>query len=204
MKNGMDKWIMFFGFNADRYEAVLKVIDDYKMWIKRYGICNTAIEYLREKVFKPNIPTGNILAPFSCCTDYETITVTDEYIGVYGNSIPADINADLISVGGLYNLSDKVEKDNLSDKEKCEVKDCSIAIMMNTVGNSFIGISMEGDIIIDLIKIYGDANAIQSFIRNNGRYNYYKEILNTIKKNMRPMPIIPAGILKLPENFICA
>lgn len=66
-----------------------------------------------------------------------------------------------------------------------------------------IGMTLDGKVVIDTFKEYGNREARRSRIRELGYRRYCEEFLETVKKNYGNcrLPPVPNGILKLPDRL---
>ena len=66
-----------------------------------------------------------------------------------------------------------------------------------------LGFTLDGRIVIDTKEMYGDVAGQAEYARANGDREYYRRLLETVKKNYVGvlLPEVPKGILKLPDRL---
>lgn len=187
MKNYYKSWIIFLGFDERNYADLLYEITMYQNYVAEHGICMKSLEEFRNHIFSHSTGSETI-APYSCCMDSKTMYVKQN-----------DIRGNWVDRGGLHHLPELVKREHMPDKY--EINDSGINNMFLSAAFSLIGIAMDGTIVIDLTKEYGNMGNKHNYINQHGIECFLSEMLAMIKENIRPMPEVPKGILSLPEQL---
>ena len=186
-----EDWIIFLGFWDEQYCAAMSAIGKWKESLAVSGLCADNLRLLSELLNTPRIRSYH-----SCCLGLSSMRVAN---GV--------IEAGWVDGGGL-NLLDK-------EYEKVKDRDFSDTYIYPYIGVGgrvrffnecrflVIGMTLDGKLLIDTFKEYGNEKARIRRMYELGCRRHCEEFLETVRKNYAKalLPSVPKGILKLPSAF---
>ena len=191
MNNRQKDWIIFLGVIPDCYDDTVAVVRDWREYAQANGVDRDGLTRLNERLFG-----GKPLPGHSCCLSYGSLRVDG-----YGTFV-----ADFIDGGRLLVLPELFEKAGRSMLEgdwEYMLVNQPVTFLWYTEYFYIIGFTLDGRIIIDTKEMYGDVTRQAEYGRSAGYREYYRRLLETVKKNYTGvlLPEVPKGILKLPDRL---
>ena len=191
MNDRQKDWIIFLGVIPDMHDKAVAIVRKWREYARANGVDRQGLTRLNERLFG-----GKPLPGHSCCLSYRSLRV-DEY---------GTIVADLIDGGRLSVLPELFEKAGRSMLEgdwKYMLVNQPVTFLLYTEYFYVIGFTLDGRIVIDTKEMYGDVAGQVEYRRANGDREYYRRLLETVKKNYAGvlLPEVPKGILKLPDRL---
>lgn len=191
MNNRQKDWIIFLGVIPDMHDETVAVVRDWREYARANGVDRDGLTRLNEWLFD-----GKPLLGHSCCLSYRSLRVDG-----YGAVV-----ADFIDGGRLQWLPE------LFEKAGCSMLECDWEYMLVNQPVTFllyteyfyvIGFTLDGRIVIDTKEMYGDVAGQAEYSRSAGDREYYRRLVETVKKNYAGvlLPEVPKGILKLPDRL---
>ena len=191
MNDRQKDWIIFLGVIPDRYDEVVAVVREWREYARANGVDMQGLTRLNERLFE-----GNPLPGHSCCLSYGSMRVNG-----YGTIV-----ADFIDCGRLQwlpELFEKAGRSMLEDDWEYMLVNQPVTFLLYTEYFYVIGFTLDGRIVIDTKEMYGDVDGQAEYSWANGYREYYRRLLETVKKNYAKalLPEVPKGILKLPDRL---
>ena len=191
MNDRQKDWIIFLGVIPDMHDEVVAIVREWREYTQANGVDRDGLTRLNERLFD-----GKPLLEHSCCLSYGSLRV-DEY---------GTIVADFIDGGRLQwlpELFEKAGRDNLDRDWEYMLVNQPVTFLLYTEYFYVIGFTLDGRIVIDTKEMYGDVDGQAEYSWANGYREYYRRLLETVKKNYAKalLPEVPKGILKLPDRL---
>lgn len=202
MNNRQKDWIIFLGVSPDRYDEVVAIVREWREYARAHGVDRQGLTRLNGRLFGGRRLTGH-----SCCLSYRSLRV-NEYRTIVADFINEyrTIVADFIDGSRLQCLPELFEKAGHSMPEgdwEYMLVNQPVTFLLYTEYFYVLGFTLDGRIVIDTKEMYGDVAGQAEYARANGDREYYRRLLDTVKKNYARvlLPEVPKGILKLPDRL---
>ena len=191
MNNRQKDWIIFLGVIPDMHDEVVAVVRDWREYARANGVDRQGLTRLNERLFG-----GKPLPGHSCCLSYGSLRVDG-----YGMIVADFIDGGRLS--GLPELFEKAGRSMLEGDWEYMLVNQPVTFLLYTEYFYIIGFTLDGRIVIDTKEMYGDVAGQAEYKRANGDREYYRRLLETVKKNYTGvlLPEVPKGILKLPDRL---
>ena len=191
MNNRQKDWIIFLGVIPDMHDEVVAVVRDWREYARANGVDRQGLTRLNERLFG-----GKPLPGHSCCLSYGSLRVDG-----YGMIVADFIDGGRLS--GLPELFEKAGRSMLEGDWEYMLVNQPVTFLLYTEYFYIIGFTLDGRIVIDTKEMYGDVAGQAEYQRANGDREYYRRLLETVKKNYTGvlLPEVPKGILKLPDRL---
>lgn len=184
-----EDWIIFLGFEDREYDNTVTAVKKWNDLLAGSDLNKDNLAKLNKWLF-----SGTLVRIWhSCCLSFKSMHVTDDCV-----------EAGWIDDGGLADLRTeyiKVENKEFSASyDNYSIRNLPVHFF-NYEQYQVIGMTLDGKVVIDTFKEYGNREARRSRIRELGYRRYCEEFLETVKKNYGNcrLPPVPKGILKLPS-----
>lgn len=186
-----EDWIIFLGFWDEEYGDAMSAIGKWKESLAVSGLGGDNLHLLSVLLNTPSIRIYH-----SCCLGLSSMRVAN---GV--------IEAGWVDGGGLSSFDKEYEK--VKDRD---FSDTYIYPYICTDGRVrffnecrflVIGMTLDGKLVIDTFKEYGNEQARIRRMYELGSRRHCEEFLETVRKNYAKtlLPPVPKGILKLPDRL---
>ena len=191
MNNRQKDWIIFLGVIPDMHDKAVAVVRDWREYARANGVDRQGLTRLNERLFD-----GKPLPGHSCCLSYGSLRVNG-----YGMIVADFIDGGRLS--GLPELFEKAGRSMLEGDWEYMLVNQPISFFCQAEYFYIIGFTLDGRIVIDTKEMYGSVEGQDEYARANGDREYYRRLLDTVKKNYAGvlLPEVPKGILKLPDRL---
>ena len=191
MNDRQKDWIIFLGICLNQHDEAVAVVREWRERALANGVDKDGLTELNRRLFD-----GNQLLGHSCCLSYRSMRLDG-----YGMIV-----ADFIDGGRLPWLPELFEKAGRSMLEgdwEYMLVNQPVTFLLYTEYFYVIGFTLDGRIVIDTKEMYGSADGQIEYMRSAGDREYYRRLLDTVKKNYAGvlLPEVPKGILKLPDRL---
>ena len=192
MNDRQKDWIIFLGVCPDQYDDTVAVVKIWREYARAYGVDRNKLTELNERLFR----LGKPLPGHSCCLSYRSLRVDG-----YGMIVADFIDGGRLS--GLPELFEKAGRSMLEGDWEYMLINQPVTFLLYTEYFYVIGFTLDGRIVIDTKEMYGDVAGQAEYSRTAGDREYYRRLLETVKKNYAGvlLPEVPKGILKLPDRL---
>ena len=191
MNDRQKDWIIFLGICLNLHDEAVAVVREWRERALANGVDKDGLTELNRRLFD-----GNQLLGHSCCLSYRSMRLDG-----YGTIV-----ADFIDGGRLPWLPELFEKAGRSMLEgdwEYMLVNQPVTFLLYTEYFYVLGFTLDGRIVIDTKEMYGDVAGQVEYKRSAGDREYYRRLLETVKKNYAGvlLPEVPKGILKLPDRL---
>ena len=188
MNERVSNCLVTLGITPPNMEQLPLVLSFYRNLVANTGVTPYNVKELQRLLFN-----GPGYISHSCCLDLHTLRLDID-----------GIHSAWVDRGGLYHLHERIS-DFPPDGKFYDLQD-HVVEFPGYAGSFFVvAFDLEGNVLLNTHQMFDNIEDQNDEHNRLGKHDYLAMLLNTLKTNTEKfrLPIVPKGILKLPESLRC-